>query len=163
ASLQRDDLPAALKHLQSARNEAPEASPEIEALGIELALEGERVGEALERSASAVQRWPQRQALALLRAGALQRAGRDGEAVQFLKQRIGKWPDLPELHQRLAFSEDRQGNAVAARRAMARYYELVGAFPTAVEQLTQARGLTNDFYVQSELDTRIRQLKDRLQ
>ena len=163
ASLQRDDLPAALKHLQSARNEAPAASPEIEALGIELALEGGQVNEALERSASAVQRWPQRQALALLRADALQRAGRDTQAVQFLNQRISQWPDLPELHQRLAFSEDRQGNAVAARRAMAQYYELVGAYPTAVDQLTQARGLTSDFYVQSELDTRIRQLKDRLQ
>ena len=44
---------------------------------------------------------------------------------------------------------------------MATYYELIGALPTAVEQLQQARGLTSDFYLQSQLDVEIRALKER--
>jgi hypothetical protein len=46
---------------------------------------------------------------------------------------------------------------------MASYYEQIGALPTAVEQLRQARGMTRDFYVQSELDVRIRNLRDKLE
>ncbi|XOT98630.1 peptidase, partial [Alcaligenes pakistanensis] len=37
------------------------------------------------------------------------------------------------------------------------------ALPTAVEQLQQARNLTQDFYQQSELDTQIRQLRERVE
>lgn len=45
---------------------------------------------------------------------------------------------------------------------MASYYEMTGALPTAIEQLQQARGLTSDFYLQSQLDVQIRTLKERV-
>ncbi len=62
----------------------------------------------------------------------------------------------------MADSYDRLGQPVDARLAMAGYYEQTGALPTAVELLQQARGLSKDFYIQSEIDVRIRQLRDRL-
>lgn len=46
---------------------------------------------------------------------------------------------------------------------MATFYELTGALPAAVEQLQQARAMTRDFYEQSELDVRIRELRERLE
>jgi predicted Zn-dependent protease len=45
---------------------------------------------------------------------------------------------------------------------MAKYYERTGALPTAVEQLRQARSLSHDFYVQSELDAQIKALRQKL-
>jgi predicted Zn-dependent protease len=35
--------------------------------------------------------------------------------------------------------------------------------PTAVEQLRQARSLSHDFYVQSELDAQIKMLRQKLE
>jgi predicted Zn-dependent protease len=93
---------------------------------------------------------------------ALQKTGQDAEAVSFLQQRTKQWPDVPRLYQLQAQSQERLGQKAAARRTMATYYELTGALPTAVEQLQQARGMTKDFYLQSELDVQIRTLKERL-
>src|SRR3546814_1480490 len=70
------------------------------------------------------------------------------DAVAFLAQRIGQWPELPRLYQLQAQSQERLGQKVAARRSMATYYDLTGALPTAVEQLQQARSMSKDFYVQ---------------
>src|SRR3546814_13256892 len=91
----------------------------------------------------------------------MQKTGRDQDAVAFLAQRIGQWPELPRLYQLQAQSQERLGQKVAARRSMATYYDLTGALPTAVEQLQQARSMSKDFYVQSELDVQIRTLKER--
>lgn len=163
AAWRRGDQEAAVQDIERARQAATAASPEIEGLAISVALEQGKIEQARQASANAVQRWPNRQALALLRAQVLQKAGQDKQAVAFLDERIAKWPALPQLYQMKAFSLERLGEAVASRRAMAKYYELVGAFPTAVNQLMQARGLSKDFYVQSELDVQIRELKERLQ
>src|SRR3546814_7204331 len=75
---------------------------------------------------------------------------------------IKQWPDFAELYKLKGQSEERLGKKVDARRAMAKYYEQTGALPTAVEQLRQARELSSDFYEQSELDSEIRRVKQRL-
>ena len=39
---------------------------------------------------------------------------------------------------------------------------MMGMYPAALTQLTQARTMTQDFYVQSELDVEIRTLRARI-
>jgi len=161
ADWQKKDLPAARQALDQAR-EGGRNSPEIAALSIALALaQGDQV-QALAQAQAAWERWPDSQGIALARVDAMQKTGRDQEAVAFLAQRIKQWPELPRLYQLQAQSQERLGQKVSARRTMASYYELTGALPTAVEQLQQARGMSKDFYVQSELDVQIRTLKERL-
>lgn len=161
AALQKNDLAQAEQALRNAQKEG-QNSPEVAGLAVSLALAQGDNTRALALSQDAWQRWPDSQGIALSRVESLQKTGQDAIAVPFLQQRIKQWPDVPRLHQLLAQSQERLGQKVAARRTMAAYYDLTGALPTAVEQLQQARGMTNDFYVQSELDVQIRTLKERL-
>ena len=92
----------------------------------------------------------------------MHKTGHDKEAVPFIKARAAQWPDQPRFNQLLAQSYEKLGQQVEARRAMADYYVKVGALPTAVELLTQARSMSKDFYTQSELDVQIRTLKQKL-
>ena len=111
----------------------------------------------------AAERWPGSQGVALAQIEALQGSGNDAEAVRVLQARIKQWPEVPRLWQLLAQSLERLGRRPEARKAMAQFYELTGALPAAVEQLQQARAMSSDFYEQSELDVRIRQLRERLE
>lgn len=137
-------------------------SPEIAGLAVALALEQGDNAQAASLSAAAWQRWPDSQGVALARVEALQKTGQDAQAVQLLGQLTSKWPDVPRLYQLQAQSYERLSRHIEARRAMASFYELTGALPSAVAQLEQARGMSKDFYVQSELDVQIRTLKERL-
>jgi predicted Zn-dependent protease len=138
-------------------------SPEMASLAIALAQATGNQQQALSLADQGWKLWPSSQGIAMARAEALQKAGRDQQAEQFLAQLLRQWPDLPRLHQLRAQSLERLGKPVEARQSMASYYEQIGALPTAVEQLRQARGMTRDFYVQSELDVRIRNLRDKLE
>ena len=96
-------------------------------------------------------------------AQALQLAGKDKEAIAFLQEQTKRWMGSePVLFQMLAKSQERMGEAVVARQTMANYYSLMGMFPAALTQLTQARTMTQDFYVQSQLDVEIRSIKARI-
>ena len=162
AAWSRKDFAQAETALQNAQKNGV-SSPEIASLAATLAMrQGGDGSQALKLAQAAWSRWPTNQGVAMAVVSALQNARRDKEVVAFLAQRIKQWPDAPRLYQLQAQSYERLGQPIEARSTMATYYEKTGAFPTAVEQLTQARGLSKDFYVQSELDVRIRTLKERL-
>lgn len=161
AAWQKQDLVKTRAALQEAQKNGL-SSPEIASLNSMLALKQGDGNAALTQARAAWARWPSSQGVALTLASALQSLGHDQEAIDFLAQRIKQWPDWPRLYQLQAQGLERLGQAVEARRAMAVYYEKTGALPTAVEQLQQARGLSKDFYIQSELDVNIRTLKERL-
>lgn len=161
SALKKNDLVQAAQALRNAQKQG-ENSPEVAGLAVSLSLAQGDIAQALALSQNASQRWPDSQGIALSRVEALQKSGQDAAAVPFLQQIIKKWSDVPRFHQLLAQSQERLGQNVAARRTMASYYELTGALPTAVEQLQQARSMTKDFYVQSQLDVQIRTLKERL-
>ncbi|WP_353194051.1 M48 family metalloprotease [Pusillimonas noertemannii] len=137
-------------------------SPEIAGLSIALAIKQKRHDEAFVQAEAAWSRWPQSLGVALALVDALQKSGQDQRAVQFLDERIRQWPDEAGLYQLRAQSYERLGNGVDARRSMAVYYEKVGALPTAVEQLQQARAMSSDFYVQSQMDVEIRRLREKV-
>lgn len=161
AAWQKKDFAGAAKGLDAAMATG-RGSPEMASLGISLALAQNDGVRALKLAQEAWQRWPTSQGIALARVEAMQKTGYDDQAVSFLRQLVKQWPDLPRVYQLQAQSHERLGQHVEARRTMATYYELTGALPTAVEQLQQARGMSRDFYVQSEIDVRIRTLKERL-
>ncbi|TEA77572.1 peptidase [Allopusillimonas ginsengisoli] len=162
AAWTKRDLAATQSALAKAR-EGGHDSPEIASLDIDLALAGGNASQAQLQADAAWKKWPESQGVALARVNAMQKTGQDKQAVEFLAQLARKWPDLAAVHRLKAQGQERLGQQVAARRSMATYYEMTGALPTAVEQLRQARGMTSDFYVQSELDVQIRTLKERLE
>lgn len=161
AAWQKRDMAQARTALKNAQSPGID-TPELAWLAILLAENNSDPGQVLKMAQTAWSRWPANLSLGLALVDALQKAGRDKQAVEFLDEQIKRWPDVPRLHQRQAQSYERLGQKVAARRTMATYYEQIGALPTAVEQLQQARSLSKDFYEQSELDVQIRTLKQRL-
>src|SRR5699024_3746119 len=106
---------------------------QVDELKILLALDADNNKHALDLATIAWRNWPSSQSIAVTYVRALQRNNNDNEAIRFLESRIKQWPDMAELYQRMAFSLDRQGRGIEARRSMATYYELTGALPTAVE------------------------------
>ncbi|WP_233574904.1 M48 family metalloprotease [Pusillimonas sp. NJUB218] len=158
---QRKDLDEAAKALQNARADGI-YSPQIAGLEADIALSRGDNQKAVDAALKAFERWPDNQALGMVVARALQADNQPEKAVQMLTSMIKKWPDEPRFYQMQALSLERMGRPVQARRAMAVFYEKTGALPTAVSQLQQARGMTQDFYVQSELDVEIRTLQERV-
>ncbi|MGB6007458.1 M48 family metalloprotease [Castellaniella sp.] len=151
---------AAQQQVEAAR--AVQPAPQLDMLEVRLAR-ARSASAAVEASAQAWKHWPHSQGVADERARALQAAGQDQAAVDFLKAAIQQWPDTPEFQQLLSTSLERLGEKVQAHEAMASYFEQTGALPTAMEHLQQARRLSRDFYEQSRLDMRIRALRDRLE
>lgn len=96
-------------------------------------------------------------------AQALQALGKDKGNRALLQEQTKRWMGSePVLFQMLAKSQERVGETVVARQTMATYYAMMGMLPAALAQLTQARTLTQDFYVQSQLDVEIRALRARI-
>lgn len=162
AALARQDPAAAAKALDQAQALMSNSSYlELQRVDIELARR--QVATALSLAQAAHKRWPQRRSFVLKIAQSLQTLGRDTEAVAFLKTQIKRWPTQePELYKMLAISQDRLGEQVDARQTMATYYENLGALPSAFTQLQQARTISKDFYVQSQIDVKMRELSSRI-
>lgn len=157
----RGDLEGARRALQEAQRLGHE-HPMLAHLAVELAMAEKQWQEAVKLSADAVRAWPRDRALALIHARALQRAGDDRGAAEFLAKAIEQWPEAePELYRLAAESRARLGDGVASARLMADYFVLIGALPAAIGQLQQARVLSRDFYEQSVFDARIRELQRR--
>lgn len=162
AALARQDSAAAATALAKAQPLMPN-SPYLELQRIDIELARRQVAPALSLAQAAHKRWPQRRSFVLRTAQSLQLLGRDTEAVTFLKAQIKRWPTQePELYKMLAMSQERIGERVEARQTMAAYYENLGALPSAFTQLQQARTMSKDFYVQSQIDVKIRELSSRI-
>jgi predicted Zn-dependent protease len=162
AALARQDSATAASALAQAQPLMPH-SPYIELQRIDIELARKQVASALKMAQAAHKRWPQRRSFALRTAQSLQLLGRDTEAVAFLNIQIKRWPQQePELYKMLAISQDRIGEPVQARQTMAIYYEHLGALPSAFTQLQQARTMSKDFYVQSQIDVKMRELSSRI-
>ncbi|MGN6578613.1 MAG: M48 family metalloprotease [Bordetella sp.] len=162
--LRREDVKQAAAYWDQANAAWPGGAPELARLGIDIALARKDVSGAIEQAQVAIKRWPDRQALGMAYATALQDAGRTADAQTYLRAKAREWgKDQPDVYQMLARSEDKSGKKVAARRDMARYYLATGAYAAAAYQLQQARSLSTDFYEQSELDAQLHDVRMRLQ
>ncbi|AYD63251.1 M48 family metallopeptidase [Achromobacter sp. LC458] len=138
-------------------------SAQLAKLSVDIALARKDTARAVELAQAAAKRWPDQRALGIAYAQALQSNGRHAEAQDYLRAKIKQWgSDEPSLYQMLAQSEERNGKPVQARRDLARFYVMTGAFAAAESQLQQARGLSTDFYEQSQIDVQIKEVKDKL-
>jgi predicted Zn-dependent protease len=162
AAVVRKDFKTAASSLEQAQALTAN-SPYVDLQRIELDLARKQVAQALATAQAAQKRWPDRRAFALKVAECLQLQAKDKEAVTYLQEQIKRWPKLePDFYKMLGNSYDRLNEPVAARQAMASYYEQLGALSASVAQLQQARTLSQDFYVQSQLDVQIRALTAKI-
>lgn len=137
------------------------AAPQLDILAVKLE-QRPQPAQALALAQTAWARWPNSQGMALTLAEVMQAMRQDKDVIVFVQARIKQWPEIAELKKLLANSYERLGEHVQAHQAMADYYEQTGALPTAVELLQQARQLSRDFYTQSEIDMRLRLLRERM-
>ena len=162
AAVARKDLKTAASSLEQAQALSTN-SPYLDLQRIELDLARKQVAQALAAAQAAQKRWPERRAFALKVAECLQLLAKDKEAIAYLQEQVKRWPKLePEFYKMLGNSHDRLKEPVAARQAMASYYEQLGALSASVAQLQQARTLSQDFYLQSQLDVQIRALTAKI-
>lgn len=161
-AFQRNSLDEADRQLAQAQADGRD-SPQMAKLAVDIALARKDNRRAQDLAQAATRRWPEQRALGIAYATALQANGRHAEAQDYLRARIKQWgADEPSLYQMLAQSEERTGKPVQARRDLARYYVMTGAFAAAESQLQQARGMSTDFYEQSQIDVQIKEVKDKL-
>ena len=161
-AFQRNNLDEAERQLGLAAADGRE-SAQMARLSVDIALARKDNRRALDLAQAATKRWPEQRALGIAYASALQSNGRHAEAQDYLRAKIKQWgSDEPSLYQMLAHSEERTGKPVQARRDLARYYVLTGAFAAAESQLQQVRGMSSDFYEQSQIDVQIKEVKDKL-
>lgn len=159
---QRNDPAQAQNFLDQASADG-RTSPQMAKLAIDIAAARKDGARQLALAQAAIKQWPDRRALGMAYAQALQDNGRNPEAQAYLRQRIQQWgSDEPELYQLLAQSQERTGRPVQARRDMARFYVATGACAAAESQLQQARNMSTDFYEQSQIDVQIREVKQKL-
>jgi len=162
AAVVRKDFKTAASSLEQAQA-LTSNSPYVDLQRIEIDLARKQVAQALATAQAAQKRWPDRRAFALKVAECLQMQAKDKEAVAYLQEQIARWPKLePDFYKMLGNSYDRLNEPVAARQAMASYYEQLGALSASVAQLQQARILSQDFYLQSQLDVQIRALTAKI-
>jgi len=162
AALARKDLSGASKALAQAQGIMAN-SPFLDLQRIDIDLAAKNPLSALSSAQAAIKRYPERLAFPLRVAQALQALGKEREAVAFLKEQVRRWPtEEPVFFQMLAGGQDKLGEQVSARQTMATYYQLVGALPAAASQLQQARTLSQDFYVQSQIDVELNQIRNKI-
>jgi predicted Zn-dependent protease len=162
-ALQRGDLAGADRNLKLA-TAGGRSSPQLARLAIDIANAQNDRARALTLAESAWKAWPGRYAIAMAYVRALQQVGRDADAQDFLRERVKQWgQDEPVFYQLLAQSEEKAGDRVSARRDLARYYVAIGALPAAESQLRQARDISRDFYVSSQIDVQIKEVRDQME
>lgn len=99
----------------------------------------------------------------LARAGlaqALLESGDGQNAANLARQLAGEHPHNAEYQQLLARALEKVGNKPDAHRALAEYYFLTGALPSAIQQLEIARSMSgNDVKVQAAINARLTEMK----
>jgi predicted Zn-dependent protease len=127
----------------------------------EIALATGRYAETLKLYAAAIKSFPNNSALSQRYAAALLRTDHPGEARDQLKKTIRQRPDDPVLQKMLATAAGDSGSYIEAHQALAEYYYLNGNTNGAIQQLQIARRYAGDnFYYQSSLDARIREIRE---
>lgn len=159
---QRRDATNAQRYLAQAQGTGIESAA-IDALAVELLWAQSQFAAALQKAEQAWKKWPQNQVIALTLVEAMHKQQQTTAMIPFLQERLKQWPNEPRFHQLLAQALERANQPVAARQAMAEYYVQVGALSSAVDQLQQARARSSDFYEQSTIDVKIRDLRERLE
>ncbi len=153
--------------LQEAYAAAQGASPPVQnavlaSLGIEIRLAAGQAAEALKEAESARAKFPLSRGIARQYAESLLAAGRNDEAVTYLRDQARLYRQEPQLQDLLAKAYAAQGKQALQHLALAEAYALNGSLPAALDQLGIARRAPDaSFYDQAVIDARERELKSR--
>ena len=134
----------------------------IENLAAEIKVEGGDLASALNLYRDGLQRFPTSRALAYGYAETLFSLRSYDRLQSFLDEQLQSYTTDPRLYNLLAKVHAVQGRKLQQHRALAEMYLLQGRLPQAIEQLQFAqRAGDGNFYEQSVVDARLRELKKR--
>ena len=138
-------------------------SPMVETLAAQLRLrQGDAAGAARILRA-AQQRYPQERAVAFGLVEALLEARQFPEALKATEDDLLNYPSDARMHALQAKTYAQLGRRLQQHRAQGEAYFLQGQIPLAVEQFEFAqRAGDGNFYEQSQVDSRLRELKKRV-
>ena len=156
----RANAPAAAEAaLALARQEAG-PHPMFDTLESRIAAARGDLGGAVERLAQAMRTWGRRDYLIHEYAAALQAQGRHRDAIVELDALVRLRPREAAAYGMLARSHAALGHLAWQHRAQGEFYALSGSLSDAIQQLQFAqRANDGDFYLMSEVDTRLRELR----
>ena len=162
ALLRNQDYPRAEKELQELRKRLPSnAAVETLAARYYTAVGSSRV--ALTTYREALRSFPSYRALLYGYADLLLRTSQPDEALKLVESRLQYSTTDYQLYQLQARSYAALGKPIQQHRALAEYYYRLGNLRAAVEQLQFAQKAGGgDFYVQSSVDARLRELRGQL-
>lgn len=119
--------------------------------------------QALREAHEAVQRFPLSRLTAQHYVTMLQHMDRHQQAIDYLRDQLAVPKTDPNYYAALARSYTALNRRTLQHQAVAEMYALLGALPSAVDQLQMARKAADaDFYVMSEIDARLRQLQQQI-
>lgn len=145
---------------ESLRAPALPASQTLASFIVEQALATEQPTLALSLASEARTQFPLSRALAMQYADALLAAGKKDEATTFLRDQAQLYRQDARVQRALARAYAEQGKIALQHIALAEYYSLTGALPSALEQLRIARSASDaSFYDQAMIDARERELQ----
>jgi len=161
-ALQRDRDWAAAERELAALGAGRVASPMIERLAAQLRAQQGDLDGARARYVAALQRFPMASALRYGYVEVLLARGDADTARRYLEDLVQLYTQDATLHVLLAKTYAVLGRLGAQHRAQAAAYAATGQLTLAIEQLQLAQKQPdNDFYEQSVIDARLRELKAR--
>lgn len=142
------------------RKPAYPLSPVLKSLDIEVQMANKRPAQALALASEGRLRFPLSRALSMQYADALLANGRKEDAVAFLRDQAQLYREDAGVQRALARAYAEAGRQAQQHMALAEYYALTGALPSALEQLRIARTAPDaSFYDQAIIDARERELQ----
>ena len=118
---------------------------------------------ALKAGADAANRYPLSRLTAVAYSDILQRADKNQQAIDFLRNQLGLTHSDSLYYELLARSYNGLNKHTLQHQAIAEAYVLLGSRRAAVEQLQLARTASDgDFYVMSEVDARLHELQQQM-
>ncbi|MCM2308146.1 MAG: M48 family metalloprotease [Sulfuritalea sp.] len=162
AQLRERNLAAAEKQMGELRR-LKAVSPMIETLAAQLRLKQGDAAGAVKILRDAQPRFPQERAIAYGLVESLLEARQPQQAIKVTEDELLNYPSDAKMHALQAQTWSLLGRRLQQHRAQAESYALLGQVPQAVEQLELAQKAGDgNFYEQSQVDSRLRELKKRL-
>ena len=147
-------------HADVARETAAQASPALLSMDIEHRLASGQAAQALALASEGRNRFPLSRALTMQYADSLLATGKKEAAAAFLRDQSQLYRQDASVQRALARVYAEQGKMALQHLALAEYYYLSGALPSALEQLRIARTMPDaSFYDQAMIDARERELQ----
>ncbi|WP_310449691.1 M48 family metalloprotease [Sulfuritalea sp.] len=162
AQLRDRNLAAAEKQMGELRR-LKAVSPMIETLAAQLRLKQGDAAGAVKILRDAQPRFPQERAIAYGLVESLLEARQPQQAIKVTEDELLNYPSDAKMHALQAQTWSLLDKRLQQHRAQAESYVLLGQLPQAVEQLELAQKAGDgNFYEQSQVDSRLRELKKRL-